>query len=81
MNQVNKMEECTKCWSCEIVELPFSSDPGGLRPDYFCGDCNTRFGTAKNGNFIVSEPANTSELTREISNLKSIIKTLLRIED
>lgn len=72
------MEECIKCGE-EVIELPFSSDPEGLRPDYYCGECNTRFGTRKSGNFIVSEPMQGSALLQENLELKTTIKTLLNI--
>lgn len=73
------MVDCTKCGE-EMVKLPFYSDPEEFRPDYFCGECNTRFGTSKTGLFIVSEPCNTSEIARENRELKITIKHMMKIE-
>ena len=74
------MKDCTKCGE-EVIELPLSSDPEGFRLDYFCGECNTRFGTSKSGNFIVSEPCNTAKVVEENKELKITIRTMMKLKE
>lgn len=74
------MKDCTKCGE-EVIKLPLSSDPEGFRPDYFCGECNTRFGTCKSGNFIVSEPCNTAKVVEENRELKITIRTMMKLKE
>lgn len=70
---------CEKCGE-ELVKLPFSSEPEGDRPDYFCGGCNTRFGTRKSGSYIISEPCNTAAVVQENKELRITIKQMLKIQ-
>ena len=72
---------CKKCGEEELVELPLNSDPEGIRPDYFCGSCNTRFGMTAAGFFVVSEPCDTSEIVRENRELKITIRKMMEIKD
>jgi hypothetical protein len=65
----------------ELIELPLNSDPEGSRPDYFCGECNTRFGMTAAGFFVVSEPCETSDIIRENKALKITIKTMMEIKN
>jgi hypothetical protein len=72
---------CKKCGEDELVELPVCSDPQGLRSDYFCCECNTRFGMTAAGFFIVSEPCDTSAVVRENRELKITIRKMMEIKE
>lgn len=72
--------DCPKCGE-ELVDLPFSSEPEGLRSDRFCLECNTRFGCTKALLYIISEPCDTSAIAKENRELKITIKTILKLND
>lgn len=71
--------DCPKCGE-ELAGIPFSSDPEGLMADKFCGCCNTRYGVAGSGLYIVSEPFDTAAIAHENAELKITIRTMMQLQ-
>ncbi len=71
---------CTKCGE-ELSKLNASSDPSGCdRPDFYCCECNTRYGMTAAGFFVVAENIKYSDVINRNKELETTIKIILELK-
>lgn len=72
--------KCTKCGE-ELSKLEASSDPSGCgRPDYYCCECDTRYGMTASGLYIVAENRKHSEVLARNAELETTIKIMMELK-
>lgn len=71
---------CTKCGD-ELSKLNASSDPSGCgRPDFYCCECDTRFGMTASGLYIIAENRKSSEVITRNKELETTIKVMMGLK-
>lgn len=71
---------CKKCGE-ELSKLNASSDPSGCdRPDFYCCECDTRYGMTASGLFIVAENRKCSKVIARNKELETTIKIMLELK-
>lgn len=72
--------DCPKCGE-DLCKLNASTDPSGCgRPDYYCCECNTRYGMVASGLYIVAENKECSVVMDRNKDLETTIRIMLELK-
>ena len=70
---------CSKCDGDVYRIRGLCTDRDGIREDAYCPDCNIRWGVRAHGLELISEAADQCELMVEITELRTTLRTILKI--